>query len=373
MTHRSGFFLFSAGGVLIALLGLLAGVAAQGPAQPTAFDMLAALNEWRLEENLAPFRPNPTLEALAMLQARYLLAQDDIPPNIHDGITGERPRQRARWDPYNWPYYDIPARLNLEEISVAQHTVEEGIDWWKHSDIHRRAATNPNYREVGVVALPYAYGTLFVAVLGGRPNVFPALIHPDGRTLYLTRETYWGARGDSYLVNVTEVRLLEANRTPLTDWQPWQATLPMPAISGDTFYVEYTDGEQTVATEVDVHQDIFPLPDYVRALAALTPTPEALTILTSSAGPDEPVDGADVVLMAGPRSLVLRVEAEAALYQPSTASATPGRIPATWSRRRVPPLRRRRVARAWSCCLRSPLTKCSGTTGRAASQTACLS
>ncbi len=301
------------------LLSILAGFAlstarAQGPQahQPTALDMLAALNAWRLEENLAPFRPNRTLEALAMLQARYLLAQPDIPENLHDGITGERPRVRALWPPFSWPYYDIQERINLTEIIVAQHTVEEGIEWWKNSPIHRRAATNPNYREAGVAALPYPYGTLFVAVLGGRPDVFPALIHPDGQTLYLTRETFWGATGDAYLTDITRVRLLDADGAALTGWQRWQPTLPIPAIDGEVFYVEYSDGRRSVRTEVNVERDVFPLPGYLEALAAASSAPEAETALVAAS---QVPAGANVRLVAaGPEMLALRVDTTAPLW-----------------------------------------------------------
>ncbi len=149
----------------------------------------------------------------------------------------------------------------------------------KNSPVHNAAATNPNYREVGVAALPYAYGTVFVAVLAGRPNVLPALLHPDGKTLYLTRETYSGARGGGYLANVTGVRVLDSDgTTPLIDWQAWQPTLTLPRPSGNLITVEYTDGRQTVRTEVDRTRDIFPLPDYVDVLR---PTGAGMTGATS--------------------------------------------------------------------------------------------
>lgn len=310
---RSRIFAMLTIGLLIVMAGSLPFVTAQDSEQPTAFDMLAALNEWRLEEGLSPLRYNPTLEALAWLQAEYLLSLPNLPENIHDGILGEGPRERALWEPYNWPYYGIESRINLVEITVAQRTVAQGIDWWKHSDIHRQAATNPNNREVGVAALPYPYGTVFVAVLGGRPNVLPALIHPDGSTLYLTRETFWGAVGDEYMTSITGVRLLDSDRTPLTDWQRWRATLPMPEVSGDRLFVEYTDGDRTITTEVSLQDDVFPLPEYVDALVALTPTPEASTILTSEAAAQN-VNAVDVRLTGSPDMLMLETDAPASLY-----------------------------------------------------------
>lgn len=304
---------------LLLLLALLSGLigapiaAAQGSrVPPTAASMLAALNQWRLDQGLAPFRPNPTLEALAWLQVNYLLSQPDFPSNLHDGILGEKPRERARWPQFDWPHYNIPARVSLEEITVAAVSVPAGITWWQNSDIHRRAATNPNYREVGVAALPYKYGTVFVAVLGGRPDVLPALIHPDGQTLYLTRETYAGAQGSNALVRITGVRLLDSDRTPLTGWQPWSATLPMPAVSGQILYVEYTDGSKTVTTPVDVTRDIIALPGYPvpSALAvAATPAPAETLPVTAT------INGANLqVLAASPEMLVFHATTTAPVY-----------------------------------------------------------
>ncbi len=248
----------------VALLAVTIGPAqAQGarPSAPTAAGMLAALNEWRLSEGLAPLKPNPTLEALAYLQLQYILALPNIPTNMHDGILGEGVRDRGLWAPFSWPYYDVPDRINLVEITVAQRTIQQGITWWKNSPIHNEAATNPYYREVGVAALPYRYGTVFVAVLGGRPDVLPALVHPDGETLYLTQEHFW-AQSPTSIGYARAVRLLDADREPLGNWQPWRATLPLPEgiDPAGTIYVEYTDGSKTVTTAVDLTTDIIRLP-----------------------------------------------------------------------------------------------------------------
>ena len=305
--------------LLAALCAPLVPSAAQSttPSQPTAFDMLAAMNAWRLREGLWPFKPNPTLEALASLQADYLLAKPNLPPStyIHDGITGDKPRQRALWDPYDWPYYYIPARTSLEEITVAQHTVEDGINWWDNSPVHHHAATNPNYREIGIAARPYPNGTVFVAVMAGRPNVLPALIHPDRTTLYLTQETYAGASGGDYITTVDEVRLLDSDHTTvLADWQPWQATLPMPQVSGDLLYVESRDSQRTITTEVNVNTDVFPLPGYVDQLRPssggsgvnLLAAVQSVTGQSQAAGMQ--------VVRSSPQVLLLQVQADHVMY-----------------------------------------------------------
>lgn len=303
---------------------------AQENDQTLADDMFAALNEWRLEQNLAPFQYNPTLEALAMLQLRHVLALPNIPPSdyIHDGILGEGPRDRGLWPPYSWPHYDNPARVNLVEIIVAQPTVAKGIVWWKNSPIHNESVTNPNYREAGVVAMPYEYGTVFVAVLAGRPNVLPAMIHPDGATLYLTQDSFWGAAlNQDYLAEVTEVRLLDSDQTPLIDWQPWTATLPLPDVSGDTLVVEYTDGTQTVTTTVNITEDIFPLMGYESV--AVNAAEEEVAEVSTTEAPTPNVAEVSII-QHDAEALIFHVATTAPLYLadflllPLSATINPG-------------------------------------------------
>jgi hypothetical protein len=299
--------------LLLSSLSLLPSVAqAQGDDQPTAEQMLAALNEWRLSADLQPFRPNSTLTALAELQLSYLTLRDNLPENIHDGIFAERIWTRGLWTPYAWPYYDIPDRLNIVEIIVVQHTVADGITWWQGSPPHRRSVTNPNYREIGVAARPYQYGTMFVAVLGGRPNVFPAMLHPEGNTLYLTNENFWGTTpGSGYLVEIDDVRLLDADQEPLTDWQAWTPTLPMPEdYTGDRLFVEYRDGADTVLTPVDLTADIFLLPDYLKTESA-----DADTLILEDDTVAEPPTSATLTVVAHTADmLALHVETPTALY-----------------------------------------------------------
>ncbi|MBN2471014.1 MAG: hypothetical protein JXN59_09840, partial [Anaerolineae bacterium] len=248
----------------------------------------------------------PTLEALAYLQLQYILALPNIPTNIHDGILGEGVRDRGLWAPFNWPYYDIPDRINLVEITVAQRTIGQGITWWKNSPIHNEAATNPYYREVGVAALPYRYGTVFVAVLGGRPGVLPALVHPDGETLYLTQEHFW-TQSPTSIGFIRAVRLLDEDQAPLGSWQPWRATLPLPEeFSGEILYVEYTDGSRTVTTPVNLATDIIRLPSQA--------APDARLESVVAARPTPPESALVTLLAAEEHQLALKVDVAEPVY-----------------------------------------------------------
>lgn len=277
--------------------------AAQDSLPTTAEGMAAAINQWRLDEGLWPFQYNPNLEALARVQIEYLLKLPNIPKNLHDGVLDEGPRARAVWDPYVWPYYGIPERISLEEITVAQKTVAQGIDWWQNSPIHNAAATNPNYREFGVATLPYEHGTVFVAVLAGRPNVFPAMVHPDGSTLFLTRETYSGVL-DGHLSGIEQFRILDADENPLTDWEDWAPTRPLADIDADVFHVEYSNGTESVITRVDRALHIVALPESVDRTAVAANNATDLPLTTAPVYVE--VASADV--------FALRIESDTQLY-----------------------------------------------------------
>ncbi|MBN1963848.1 MAG: hypothetical protein JW910_04340, partial [Anaerolineae bacterium] len=75
----------------VPLLSSPARAQSDDPQPSTTFEMWAALNAWRLEQDLAPFAYNPALEAMARLQVEYLLAQPNLPENLHDGLLEENP------------------------------------------------------------------------------------------------------------------------------------------------------------------------------------------------------------------------------------------------------------------------------------------
>jgi hypothetical protein len=241
------------------------------------------LNGWRLGLDLGPLAYNSTLEAMAISQAEYVLSLSQWPQNVHAGRSGEGPRIRARWDPYNWPTYGTGDQIVIGEITWLG-TREDAISFWHGSDIHRQTATNPNYREVGIAAIPAGRGFLFVTVLGARPNVLPALADTHNDIVYLTDETFNRGSGSTWVRHVTQVQLFDSDGRPLTDdWTPFQAKIPIPDNAGDSLYVLYSDGQHEVMDSVSLLERDTPLPDYADAwqpavaavptLVLPTPTP----------------------------------------------------------------------------------------------------
>jgi hypothetical protein len=243
----------------------------------------AQLNRWRLGLDLGPLAYNTTLEAMALEQAEYLLTLRRWPDNPHTGRSNEGPRVRARWEPYNWPTYGAYDQIVIGEI-IWQGTREDAISFWRGSTVHRNTVTNGRYREVGIAALPRGRGHIFIAVLGARPNVLPALADPQTSTLYLTDETFDRGVGINWIHNITQVRLFDSDGRPLSNgWIPWQAKMPLPANAGDNLFVLYSDGSEEVIDSVSLLERDVSLPEYETAwlptIAAVpteilpTPTP----------------------------------------------------------------------------------------------------
>lgn len=243
---------------------------AQADAQ-AAQAIIQAINGWRLEQDVWPLRENPTLERMAYDQASYILTLPSIPEGgaIHAGATGAGPMERAQFPQYNWPAYGRTDYTAIGEIAYVGRNADAARRFWETSTVHRTAALNPGYREIGVAALPHRFGYVYIVVLGSRPNVLPAIADENTNTLYLSDERYVYARSP-WIRNVQRVRLFDADGRPLSsDWLNWQPELPLPEAAGEELFVEYADANNVVAlAEVSFEEgdELLPL---------MTPQPSA--------------------------------------------------------------------------------------------------
>ena len=216
---------------------------------PAAQEILQMLNTWRISQGLWPLRENTTLDKMAYDQASYVLSLPSIPNEggIHLGQFGENPMTRAKLPQYNWPSYGNPANTAIGEIAYVGRNAAAARTFWENSSIHKAAALNPAYREVGVAALPQRFGHIYLVDLGARPNVLPAMADTSAHVLYLTNEKYAWAKAP-WIRNVLKVRLFDSDGRPLdSDWEDWKAQIPLPADAGNAIYVEYMDETGVVA------------------------------------------------------------------------------------------------------------------------------
>ncbi|MBI5667695.1 MAG: CAP domain-containing protein [Chloroflexi bacterium] len=326
--------------VLVVLVLAIAIIpSAPGAAQTTTsrqdraamYEILGLLNEWRLSLGLTPFRLDDTLEAMAIYQATYLASMRNIPdgPDIHKGRGGEGVKERALFDQFNWPYYGRPEQMQIGEIAAVR-TAQGAITFWKSSSPHRRTVTNPAYREIGIAAFKRGVGHIYVAVLGARPNVLPALADIENDKLYLTNElSGYAAQQQPWLHTADQVRLFDSEGRPLSDdWIAWQEMIDLPQDAGNKLYVLYTDGSAEALSEVDLTTDVVVLPGYEPPpdpLLALLPAATAAP--TATPEPPRP----EILLVYDGRSLTIINNARRSLdlYGLEVAGVQ-ARLPLTW-------------------------------------------
>lgn len=214
-----------------------------------AADILAQVNAWRIENGLWPLTTNPTLDALALAQANYVLPfvlKIDDEALFHLDAKQRNPRQRGA--AAGWPIYGN----NPDHIEIGENAGVGGskfvMNFWKSSPIHVKAALSTTYREVGVAALPVKGGGYFYIMdFGARPGVLPVVVNPDGKHLWLTDEKSRYAK----VTTPTRIRLLDAAGNSLTDTIAWTPSLLIPDGATDTLQVIYYNGEDRVITSVN--------------------------------------------------------------------------------------------------------------------------
>jgi uncharacterized protein YkwD len=225
-----------------------------------ADDVIALVNEWRLQQGLPPFRVNSTLTAMAMAQVSYIypkVSSITDESQYHIDAYGRIPPARAAAAPYNWPSYGSNNSNVVIGENAAVGSAKYALTFWKGSSIHTRTALNPNYREVGAAAIKHPYGYVFIMDFGARQGILPTLIDSSGQTLYLSNDCFCAPRTQPL---TTSVRLFDADGIPLTQPIPWQNTLPIPLGARAPFTVLYANGNYQYLSKVDPVADILRIP-----------------------------------------------------------------------------------------------------------------
>ncbi|MBX3085728.1 MAG: hypothetical protein KF716_29090 [Anaerolineae bacterium] len=284
--------------VLIIMLGLMCTnlvdarpVSAQTSSNDVAATRaLALVNQWRIEQGLAPLIINPTLQRMAEAQAIYIAPKADSiedEADYHKDAQGRTAIQRAI-QVYNWPNYGQKDQIEVGE-NAAHFPADRAVDFWKSSPPHMKAALSTTYREVGIAAIPQKPKGSFVFYMtfGARPLTLTALIDPATDTIYLTKEqSRYFLRSQKTEPKVT-VRFYTEGRVPVTEELPWKVSMPLPPDLGDKFYVRYSGYKDPIWVEVSRSRNIAILPNGKMTVSA------ELTAV-SAAGSQTP--GNDVVV-----------------------------------------------------------------------------
>ncbi len=249
-------------------------------------DVIARLNAWRISENLPPMKFNAELQALALKQARFLAGMSELPHggDLHIDDKGNLPPQRANIS--KWPAYGIAARTAIGE-NAAVGDAKFALRYWLHSEIHKKTALNPAYREVGVAAVPFHKDFMIIAVFGARPDVLPAFLFPEEGTIYFTNEQYKFKSGGKWIQNVTTIQLYDENGKALLEVpSPFVEKMTLPPLTTENIEVAYQNGTTITRYKLNVRNDIAILPHH-QATAGITlvPTTGATAILPTSTKP----------------------------------------------------------------------------------------
>lgn len=239
--------------LLISLTTVVAQQTSTVSVTPEVDAVTAAINSWRLELGLWPVQPDAVLTRMAFDQARYLMSIPQLPAggDIHIDQNGLNPRQRAPAAPYNWVTYGPEVTVN--EIAYVGANVRRAIEYWQGSSVHTRTVSNGAYRQIGVAALPHQFGFLYIVVLGGQPNVLPAIPDIANGRLYLSNDSV-SAPLPARLSSATQIQLFDALGRPLSQtWLPWQPYLTLPQGVGDRITVMYSDGTRFSVTTVNLN------------------------------------------------------------------------------------------------------------------------
>jgi len=248
------------------------------------WDVIARLNAWRITENLPPMKFNAELQTLALKQARFLTEMNTLPHggDLHIDAKGNLPPQRANAS--QWPAYGIPARTAIGE-NAAVGDAKFALRYWLHSEIHKKTALNPAYREVGVAAVPFHKDFMIIAVFGARPDVLPAFLFPEEGTIYFTNEQYKFKSGGKWIQNVITIQLYDENGKALLDAPlPYVEKMTLPPLTTENIEVAYQNGTTITRYKLNVRSDIAILPHH-QATAGITlvlPT-SAVTVLPTTA------------------------------------------------------------------------------------------
>lgn len=246
-------------------------------------DVIGLLNGWRLDEDKAPFKRNALLDEIALAQAGFLSKRGSFPAGFdyHMGPDGgiDSRAYKAGWTTYG------STRLYIEvgEVAALYPTAAEAIQFWRGSYWHRLTIRNEVYREIGAAAVRRRDAYMFIVVMGSRPSVLPTMVNPDEGILYLSTELseeLW--LNDAHMRPPVSVTLLDETGETISTRQ-WTPTIPLPEGDFARLTVIYSDGMNSVESEVDVSEDSQDVVILPGRKAPETATPTATATLTPSA------------------------------------------------------------------------------------------
>ncbi len=142
---------------LIGLLILFGGGASRAAAQSgPAYELIAAVNQFRAQHGLPALQPDPSLMAAAQRHAEWSAANAHY---SHTGEGGSSPQSRATAAGYAGTVYE-----NFEGGSDL--TAQGAVYWWQQDSVHLNTMLLPRHVHIGVGYAANKDQRLFVLMVG---------------------------------------------------------------------------------------------------------------------------------------------------------------------------------------------------------------
>ena len=140
---------------LLALIGLVLGLALPAAGQDAAAVLLPRINSLRASLGLPGYALHASLTAAANNHARWMADTGEIAHYQQDG-SGPRTRALKAGFPSDW----------ISENIYRGASALTAWEWWLNSPVHYAGIASPNYDRIGIGGASGAHGNAYVLVFG---------------------------------------------------------------------------------------------------------------------------------------------------------------------------------------------------------------
>jgi len=137
----------------------------------SADDIITHTNKYRIEQGLAPLKPNTELTNAALERAKDMAHTQ----NFSHSIATTTPGMTEGWGFIRKAGYPAAATLG-ENLAVEFNNASDVMSAWRNSPSHNANITNKKYSDIGIAVVPGTYRgkqTYYVVQFFGSPNTPP--------------------------------------------------------------------------------------------------------------------------------------------------------------------------------------------------------
>ncbi len=226
-------------GILLCLF-LVVGETTAVQAQ-SASAIFQEVNQFRLNNGLAPFQYSNALAAAAQNQANFMAANTVF--TSHIGSGGSTPQSRASAAGY-------VGRVSENIVGGTGMTAARGLNWWINSPVHYNTLITSRYQEAGTGFATNGSENFYVLVVGQPSDAPPPpAADPSPEVLFITPITLAQPGEDGSIVHVVQEgqalwSLAAHYEVPLSDLLLFNS-LPANAIvqPGDRITIQLAEGQ----------------------------------------------------------------------------------------------------------------------------------